>query len=269
VSARLRQPSGFEGGLSDTSIDKWLAEPFTESPSGKSGRARTGCLRRVNPPCVRRRRPFRDPRRRRPYATKSARNEAGGTSVDPALRARQPGGYSRLFATSSAAPRFSMTQKCSYSLTTTSMASAAMCPGETAKRFCRERTSSHSRPDNGKRSLQSVRQHSHRKPAVGWPLSIHPALRLLRSRHQSSLCAMHCSREPNGSLDRSLTGPGRLALSHAFERDSCNPASSLRCDHAVLLRSRFLQWSEPQRASTRPAVLQRLGVGGTRNRQLL
>src|SRR4029450_13025888 len=43
------------------------------------------------------------------------------------------------------------------------------------------------------RTPQSIRQHSHRKPAVGWPLSIHLALRWLRFREQASFWAMRSS----------------------------------------------------------------------------
>ena len=70
---------------------------------------------------------------------------------------------------------------------TTDSTSLATCPGATAKRFPRERTSRHSRPDSRSRSMQSARQHSHRNPATGWPLSIHFALRSLRWRHHDSL----------------------------------------------------------------------------------
>ena len=44
---------------------------------------------------------------------------------------------------------------------------SAVWPGATAKRFGRERTSSHSSSDSGNRAAQSSRQHSHRNPAAG------------------------------------------------------------------------------------------------------
>ena len=45
--------------------------------------------------------------------------------------------------------------------------SAARWPGATAKRFGRERASRQSLPDSGNRAVQSICQHSHRKPAAG------------------------------------------------------------------------------------------------------
>ena len=66
------------------------------------------------------------------------------------------------------------------------------CVRAPQQRFARERI-----PlvpsDNGMRAPQSIRQHSHRKPAAGRPPFIHSALRSLRSRHQSSLWAMRSS----------------------------------------------------------------------------
>jgi hypothetical protein len=51
-----RQPGGSESGLTDASLDKWLAQSFTESASGKSGRSRAGMPTAGDPPRVRRRR---------------------------------------------------------------------------------------------------------------------------------------------------------------------------------------------------------------------
>src|SRR5215208_8077390 len=67
--------------------------------------------------------------------------------LDVLLRHR----YARCAATSPASPRFSTIQKSSYFLTTSSTPgsiSMAVCPGATANRSARERTSCHSRPDS-------------------------------------------------------------------------------------------------------------------------
>ena len=46
----LRHIGGFEDGLTDISLDKWLAQSLTESASGKSARARAGMPTAVIPP---------------------------------------------------------------------------------------------------------------------------------------------------------------------------------------------------------------------------
>jgi hypothetical protein len=96
-----------------------------------------------------------------------------------------------------ASPCLSTSQKSGYSSTTTST-SPATCPGATAKRFDRERASSHSLWDSDSQEPQFKTPHSHRKPAVGRPLLIDKALRSLSSRYQASLNAMRRSRELKG-----------------------------------------------------------------------
>jgi hypothetical protein len=112
--------------------------------------------------------------------------------------------YSVSSAISSALPRFSTSQKSGYSLTITSR-SRARCPGATAKRSGRERSSSQCSGESRNRAPQCSVTHSQRNPAVGRPCLIQSALRSLRSRHSASLYARRSSRDPKTAFDQCTT----------------------------------------------------------------